>query len=272
MAGQIHLGGTLKDLMMTKETNEVAAREDDSAGVVAKTVQEQLIALQAGMDEHLNDLRLEVIAAEAAVQAKKALCALLPADLPLAPTGIRMQETVYLADASLAFEVVSREQVLQLLAALPGVDAVKVQGGTCAFVPDERFTPNNCKNAVVTPIGEVVYRVSSGLRGLKEEYSWWTRLGDKLVRIVASNEKCPQAKARPSSRTHSRFGSVEDRQETTTWDYTDLPKGQVTRWYGGNASNLVPLSVHVPRGSSMMEALSLTMSAQATVVSNKCSC
>ena len=252
---------------MIETTNKAADRQDGSVCVVDKTVHQQLQALQAGMDDHLNDLRNSFLLAEKSVQAKKTLCATLPAHLPFAPTGVRITDSVYKADAELSFELVSREQVLHLFEVLPGVAVVKVQGGTAAFVPEERFTPNRANSDVVTPVGEMIYRVFTWLRGLKEEYYWWTRLGDKLVRISVSNEKSPQVSVRGSSRI---VGHPDSRE--TTWNYTGLPCGELTRWYGGSASNIVPLTVHVARGRSIVEALTKTMSTVAKAISNKCDC
>jgi hypothetical protein len=252
---------------MNQTTNEAADRQEGSASVVGMTVREQLDAFLLGVDTHLSDLRASVVRAEAEADIKRAICAAFPDNLPMAPVSLRVSDGVYKADADLTFEITSRDEALALIDVLPGVTVVMVSAGCTAFVPEERFVSDE-RGAKVTPVGDVIYRLSSWCEALQEEYSWWTRLSGRLVHVKAKTRKGhrPPVQARASSR-NLLLEKVE-----TTWEYAGLPSGELMRWHGGDRSSAVPLTVHQRRGVAFRDAACTTQSATAKVTKNRCDC
>ncbi len=251
---------------MNQTTNEAADRQDGSACVVEMTVRQQLDAFVAGMDARLEELRADVLKAESEVQTKKALCAALPENLPLSPASLRVAQA-YRADAELIFDITSREQAVALTETLPGVELVMVQGGCTTFVPQERFTEDD-RGTKTTSVGPVVYRLSAWCEELQEEYYWWTRLADRLVKVCAKTRRG----CRPPVRTHALSRPVDQDRIETTWHYEGLPGGELTQWYGGDRTRVVPLTVHQHRGVSFRDAAQIQQSTQAKVTKDRCSC
>jgi hypothetical protein len=240
-----------------------------SVGVVGIPVRQQLDAFVAGLDTDLEERRKDLTRAEALVADKKALCAAFPEDLPLAPQNLVISSNiVYKADAALTFVVTSRDEVLRLQDALPGVPVVMVEAGSTAFVPEERFVKKEGQRDSVTPVGELVYRLSTWVDNLQEEYSWWTRLGNKLVHVTAKTQKgqAPVAKAKATIR--ALIPTIHE----VTWNYENLPGGELLRWYGGDSRNVVPVTVHQSRGLSFREAVATPMKASAKVKAKHCDC
>lgn len=252
---------------MNQTTNEAADRKDGSACVVERTVRQQLDDFVAGMDTHLEELRASVLKAEAETQVKRALCAALPNALPLAPASMRASCQVYKADAEIVFDIQTRNQVVALLEALPGVPVLLVQGGSTTFVPEERFVADD-RGARTTPVGDVVYRLSTWVGDLQEEYSWWTRLTDKLVKVTAKTAKGQ----RPSVKTRATSRPVDQDRIETTWAYEGLPSGTLMHWYGGDRSSVVPLTVHQRRGVPFNNAVQTEQSTTAKVTKDRCAC
>lgn len=252
---------------MTETTSKAVDQLDGSISVVDTNVRLGLESLIAAMDEHTQKLNEAAVRYAANVLEKKALCALLPAALPLVPSDIRVSDLVYRADAELVFKDVSRTQALELLSVMPGVPLLFVQCGTATYVPDERFVPSAHGNDKVQPIGEMAYRLDTWISQLREEYFWWTRLGDKLVRIVAYS-----GKDSGTAKATSRSRMLDHDMRETTWTYENLPKGKLVKWHGGSSSNVVPLSVHMPRDSVSSVTFSEVMVATATVVKDRCGC
>lgn len=211
-------------------------------------IAQQIQDLPSKMDESLVSLKEAFHTAENEVLLKKKLCALLPANLPMAPSGMDGSRYVSKAEVGLDFSNVSREQALQLLSVLPGLPLQFVVGGVAAFVPEELEIPSNHRYDKLIPIGEMVYRISDWLGKTREKYFWWTRLGDMLVRVTAtSSEKTDAIVKHRIIRDSASFRKVH-------WYYEKLPKGEVTRWYSSGVKTLVPLTVHVPREQSIVEA------------------
>ncbi len=240
---------------------------EGGACVVEMSVRQQLDAFVADIDTHLDKLRASVVAAEALAVVKRAVCAALPPNLPLAPVSLAVGNQVYKCDAELKFDIDNEGQVLALLDALPAVPAVMVSGGTSTFMAAERFVEDQ-RGAKVVPIGEAVYRFSTWIGQNIEEFTWWTRLADKLVAVKATTRK--GAKTRARVRGHSVQQSNDE--VVTTWVYENLPQGKLTQWYGGSASSVSPITVHLAPGVTLADALSKAQTTTAQVVSNRCSC
>ena len=252
---------------MNKTMTEAADLPDGSARVVDVQVRQQLDLLLAGMDAHLDELRAGVVRTEAETAMKRTLCAALPQELPLAPDTVRVNAQVYKADAEMTFAVTSRDQVLSLLAALPGVNVVMVKGGCTTFVPEEQFV-EDARGTKTVPVGEVVYRLSTWCDSLQEEYTWWTQLAGRLVYIKASTRKGtkPAVEVRGVTRA---LGPV---MAETMWSYWGLPEGEVMQWHGGDHANVAPITVHQKRGVAFKDAAQGTRSTIARVQKERCTC
>lgn len=240
---------------------------DGSACVVEMTVRQQLDEFVADIDKHLAKQRAALAAEEASAEIKRALCAALPAALPLAPKKLAVGQNVYKADAEMTFVIDNEDQVLLLLQALPAVPAVLVSGGTSTFMAAERFV-EDARGTKVQPIGEVVYRLCSWVGHNREEFTWWTHLAGKLVGVQAMTREGAATRARV--RGHSTPCGTDE--VSTVWTYENLPHGQLTRWYGGDASRMAPMTVHLLPGVTLSDALSVSQTATAKVVSSRCSC
>ena len=251
---------------MMGTTNGTVDRKDGSIQVVDESVRLQIESLQADMQQNLQNIRDSVAKAEALVTAKNALLAQLPANLPFAPVGMRIEPQVYRADAELTFSVASREQALTLLEALPGVAVVMVKGGTTTFLPEARFDNSNPAIKPPTLVSPLVYRVSHYLGKLREEYFWWTLLGEALVHIRAVNDSTTNAKVA------SRHRRGYEKNLQLVWDYQGLPKGTLTYWYGASSSQAAPVTVHLSRDATIREAYAHVMPAVYTAVTTDCSC
>jgi hypothetical protein len=252
---------------MTNTFDKAVDQLDGSVCSVETTVKQGLEAFQADMDAHLQRLREALTRSEADTVAKKSLCALLPDGLPAVPSSLRVGGAVYKADAELTFEGVSRTQALELFKTLPGVPVLYVSEGTSTYVPEVRFVPREPNTAKVTPVGTLVYRLDTWTQGLREEYSWWTLLGDALVYVKAySGPATCYASAKALS------VMLNSEQQETRWTYENLPTGEVVRWYGGDSRRVVPLTVHVSRDVNILESFMKPAVATAKVVKNKCDC
>jgi hypothetical protein len=250
---------------MNQTTNGSVDHTDGSGRVVEMTVRQQLTKLSDGVDQHLEKLRASLVAAEAQALVQKAIYAALPDTLPLAPKSLSTNN-VYRADASFVFEVTTRDQVLQLLEALPGVPVVLVQAGSTTFIPEERYVAD-ARPSKVAPVNEVAYRFQTWCGHNREEFTWWTRLADKLVQVEARTKEGARAPVKVQSTTHQL--SAHDSE--TRWHYDGLPKGILMQWSGGDHRNVAPLSVHLARGASMKDALAASQTFNAQVTSS-CHC
>ena len=255
---------------MNQTIIETADHSDGTSRIVEKTMRQQLDALVASVDADMAERRQALAKAEAAAVIDKAIYQALPETLPFTPKSLRVGGSVYRADAEMVFEITSRTQVADLLDALPGLPVVLVKAGTTAFIPEVQFVEKDKQGATITPIGEVVYRISTTHAFLQEEYYWWTMLADNLVRVTARTFKAQgiEAKVYPSS---SRVGLAQALMQTT-WYYENLPAGKLQRWHGGDHQYVVPLTVHQERGASFRAALDGKQSATAKVSSRDCGC
>ncbi len=253
---------------MNKTTNGAADHADGSARVVDKTVGQQLDDLLAGFDTHLTTLRASIFKAEADADIKRALVSALPTTMPLAPQSVQVGTNVYKADAELTFAFTSREQVLALVDALPGLPLVMVAGGCTTFVPEERFVVNETRGETMTPVGEVLYKLSTWVAEPQEKFSWWTRLAGRLVHVVVNTAKGTRVavEVRGSSR------SLDAERVETTWKYFGLPAGELLRWSGGDDRYLVPVTVHQKRGNSFKDAMAGKQDTLARVTADRCRC
>lgn len=251
---------------MNQTTIEAVDHSDGSARVVEMTVRQQLDVFVESIDTHLHDLRMSLARAEDAAEVKRAICAALPASLPLVPTSLSADGQAYKANAGLVFDVTSRDQVLALVEALPGEDVVMVQGGCTTFVPEDRFVVDD-RGTTMTPVGEVVYRLSTYCGKLQEEYTWWTRLANKLVQVRAklTGTLVPV-------KVYTRSVEIAPHTVQLTWDYSGLPLGNLLQFYGGGRSNVAPISVHQRRGASFKDALAGAQVTTAKATKDSCAC
>ncbi len=241
-----------------------------------------LLVIRKALAEHpaasalarlVSDLDAEVVClheqhqkALAGIVVKREMLSALPANLPLAPVHVVPTSPGRSADASLLFHAATREEVLLLVAALPGVPVVMLSSGCTSFEPEERHRADS--HVRVSPVGDVVYRLSTWCGELREEFTWWTRLADRLVEIRVHT--APDAKALVKTKLNTRSVSTEEVE--AIWSYSGLPGGELLSWYGGDVSRVIPLSVHQPRGGSLREAFAATQVTVKTVRTQRCSC
>lgn len=252
---------------MNQTMNEAADHVDGSSHFVGISVRQQLDALSKGMDTHLEELRAGLLRHEEQNKIKKALLSALPDELALAPESVRTGNTVYRADAELGFRVATREQVLELMDALPGVPVVMVAAGCTSFVPEERFVEDS-RGTHAMPVGEVLFQYSSWCGDLQEEYSWWTKLDGLLVQVRATTNKGCQ----PATRSQGTSRNLGHHRVATTWSYSGLPAGSVLQWHGGSRSIVAPISVHQRKGVTFREACRSLQDFTAKVESDQCEC
>lgn len=241
--------------------------QQDSSDTVSVPVQQQMNALMSKLDADLEKSRQALAAAEAQLVEQKGLCAAFPSTLPMAPHHIAITPGNYNAEAELVFEVTTRDQVLQLLDAFPGVPAVMLKGGCSSFMAEERVTKAE-PGTEILPIGEVVYRLADWVERGQEEYTWWTRLDGKLVHVLAKTKRGHGVCATVRSSTKTLGPNMYE----ATYSYENLPDGVITLWYGGSSKNMVPVSVHQPRGRSFRDAVAKPMTTTAKANSRPCEC
>lgn len=235
---------------------------------VENSVRQQIDALVAGFDTDLQSLRASLARAEDDANRKRLLCESLPVDLPLAPCAVQLMRPTDNCDAILTFPLEYFGQLLPLLSALPAVPAVMISQGCTEFCAEERVDPKTPLSAI-TPIGEVVYRIETWLGKTQEVLTWWTRLAGRLVKVTAvtASDSVSRAKVWGNSTGADTQGTVQ-----TQWTYRELPKGTVTRWFGGDKAYMVPLTVHQPRGSAAAELLMGTQAPMTVTVQSHCTC
>lgn len=238
-----------------------------SIGIAQIPVSTQMAALLAKLDADVEQRRTKLIEEEALLVEKKNLCAALPLNLPQAPSNIYITASGYQAEAELVFEVTTREEVLALVDAMPGVPVLMLQSGITSFIAEERFTTAE-PGAKVVPIGDVVYRLALWVDAPHEEYTWWTHLAGKLVHVLAKTKKGHKACTMTTSSVKSRTPTIIE----VIYNYVNLPDGVVTTWYGGNSQRMVPVTVHQPRGSSFRNAVANPQKASATAITQNCDC
>lgn len=253
---------------MDKTNFEAADRKDGSAHVVDTPVSQQLAAFVADFEDHLEKLRKSVTIAEAKAAEKKRICAALPASLPLAPMSLVLENHAYKADARFGFEVSSRDEVLALVESLPSVPVVLVNGSTSTFIPAERFVEERGNRATVTSVGDVTLRVETWLGYLREEYTWWTKLADKLVEVVATTRKDAGSITRAVGSLHPETSDTV----RIDWHYDNLPAGVIMQWHGGSRTSVAPLSVHQQPGGSLKEAFEQPQRKQVSITRVRSDC
>lgn len=227
----------------------------------------QMVAFLGKLDSEVEQSRRMLATAEENLTEKKTLCAAFPSTLPMAPYNLAITPNGYKAEAELVFEVTTREEVLLLLDALPGVPVMMLRGGCTTFIAEERFTTADVGTQVV-PVGEVVYRIAHWVDGPQEEYTWWTHLGDRLVHVLAKTKKGHAACATVRSTSKLIAATVYD----VTYNYEKLPSGVITTWYGGSLQSMVPVTVHQLRGRSFRDAVANPMTTSAKVTDRNCNC
>lgn len=238
-----------------------------SALMVNTPVKQQMNALMSKLDADVEKCRQTLAAAEAQLVEQKGLCAAFPSTLPMAPHHIAITPGHYNAEAELVFEVTTREEVLQLLDAFPGVPVVMLQAGCTSFIAEEQATEPETGTKVV-PIGEVVYRLANWVGNAQEEYTWWTHLDGKLVHVLAKTKKGHAVCATVKSSTRTLGPNLYE----ATYYYENLPDGVITTWFGGSSKDMVPVSVHQPRGRSFRDAVARPMTTTAKANSRPCAC
>lgn len=226
----------------------------------------QMAAFFDKLDSDVEKSRRALAAAEANLIEKKALCAAFPSTLPMAPHNLVITPAGHKAEADLIFEVATREEVLKLLDAFPGVPVLMLQGGCTSFVAEERFTEQVGTKA--TPVGEVVYRLATWVNGPQEEYFWWTHLAGKLVHVLAKTKDGGPVRATATCSTRS----LSHTEHEATYSYGNLPDGIVTSWHGGSSQRLIPVTVHQSRGRSFRDAVAKPMDASAKTIADNCIC
>ncbi len=235
-----------------------ASAEHPAAAALAKLVDE--------LDGEVADLQHQHQLALQRIVVKRELLAALPGTLPLAPAQVVATSKGRSADAELVFQVSSREEVLALVKALPGVPVVMLSSGCTSFEPEERHRADS--HTRVTPVGEVVYRLRSWCGQLREEFTWWTRLAGRLVEIRTQTADGMHAPV--VTKVNTRDVSLDEVE--AIWSYSKLPGGELLAWYGGDRSCVIPLSVHQRRGASLADAFSDTQVTVKTVRAKRCSC
>jgi hypothetical protein len=255
---------------MNQTTIGTADQMDGSTGVVEISAQRQLDAFIARMDAELEDSRRDLAREEALVAEKKALCAALPKTLPQAPQKLFIGSNIYKADAELLFEVTSYDDVARLVEALPGLPVLMIQAGCTAFVPEERYIHKPNQSEKIVEVGDVIYRLSSWVENLQEEFSWWTPVSNKLVHVMAKTKKghAVNAKAKRAIKTLDLQGVLQE----VTWTYENLPAGEVMQWAGGNPTSAITVTVHQPRGTSFKDALAKPQTATVKANTRRCDC
>lgn len=181
----------------------------------------------------------------------------LPATLCAELKSIRLQEAYRYAPAELEFKVTSRQQALELFKELGSVPLLMFSGGVTTFTP-EVLSPESSPPG--TPIAPLVYRISTWIQSAKEEYFWWTYVGNQLTEIRAI---CDPAVDTKVSAAHTYNNSaINGRSANLQWQYDGLPKGMHTFWYGGDVSRMTPVTIHLGREVDVCEAYAQSMSLQ----------
>lgn len=252
---------------MTQAIVGTVFESQGSIGTAQIPVGQQMDAFLSKLDADVAQSRRMLATAEAHLVEKKALCAAFPSTLPVAPYNIAITPGAHKAEAELFFEVTTREEVLQLLDAFPGVPVVMWQAGCTSFIAEERSTEADA-GAKAVPIGEVIYRLAHWVDAPQEEYTWWTHLAGKLVHVLAKTKKGHAVCSTATSSIKSLTPTVHE----VTYNYGNLPDGVVTKWHGGSLQTMVPVTVHQPRGSSFRDAVAKPMSASAKVNARNCDC
>jgi hypothetical protein len=238
-----------------------------NGGTANIPVKQQMNAFMSKLDADVEQSRRMLVTAEARLVEQKNMCAAFPSTLPMAPRDIAITPGNYKAEAELVFEVTTRDEVMQLLDAFPGVPVVMLRAGCTSFMAEERVTEVETGTTVV-PIGEVVYRLANWVANAQEEYIWWTHLDGKLVHVLARTKKGHAVCAKVTSSTRT----LGPNSYEATYYYENLPDGVITTWFGGSSRDMVPVSVHQPRGRGFRDAVTKPMSASAKASSRTCDC
>lgn len=231
-------------------------------------VAEGIALLMSGIESEVEKLRGSLANAELSAVARKAFLRALPASLPQAPSGIQVELG---SDRTplLQFKLTNPAEMLPLLEALPGEPLLMVSGGCTSFEPEETYSAASLKaHEKVTPIGNVVYRLSHWVSALQEEFRWWTHLDGRMVEVRATTAEASRTRARV--RNSSRALSSETTE--TLWSYENLPKGEVLAWYGGSRRTVTPLTVHVAREVDWRDAMTGAQTYNHWVTAADCLC
>lgn len=246
---------------MIATNSEAADRKDGSTRFVDAAVAGGVHQLMNSIEERLHAARERLLKDEASAQASRRLCESLPAGLPLAPSRIRVDSTVYRADAELMFEVRDVAEACTLVDCLPPVSLTMVEGGCTAFVPTARYVARDGDKTRV--VAGVVFRVE---RDCNTVY-WWTELAGQLTHIVV---KTPE-NAPGNTRAVLQSRKMRDAHtEEGVWVYDGLPAGKVIRWYSSQGAP--ELSVYQDPDMSFRQALANPQQYTARGVLRKCEC
>jgi hypothetical protein len=195
-----------------------------------------------------------------------ALCASMRQAAPVAPRSVRRLDSLLPGYAEAVFEVSNREEALTLLGQLPGVPVVCISGGCTSFQPEALAKPRGGEK--VEPVGPVVYRLEKNYAGaLEETFSWWTQLGEHLVKVSTA-----PAKGTPPAATAQGHSRRNGRDMLTRWAYGGLPEGKTLFWYGGSSQRPSPVSVHFARDADVPSALRADKIAAHGVTTPACEC
>lgn len=231
----------------------------------AKSFQESLQATQNFLEGSVT--KAEVALKKTRATAEELLSVLDGIRSRNVPFPVSKLEPSYFNDGAptLTFQGLSRSNVLQLFELFPGVAVVMVSSGSTSFIPHETYKEE--PRTTVTPIAPLVYRLSTWVGDLREEYYWWTKIADKLVKICVTNDAVAQCVAKVKA-VHT---TLSKEMAQGHFNYSDLPGGTTLQWYSSGSAT-PPLSVHFEDVANWPEQFFATKAFSCSTSYDPCSC
>lgn len=153
----------------------------------------------------------------------------------------------YKADAWLIFEVKDRAAAMEIIKVLPPVDLLMVRNGWLSFFPATRLESGDLQRGKVWPISGFTFSVESGVGFSSREISWWTRVGDKLLKVTCRLEFDPTGF---SVKSKMVFG-----EPIYTFEIRNPPKNAICKKFSKSSTSSGRHVFYWPRGTSFEEAL-----------------